>query len=268
MTHELRATRWRLQAAFELWCGIDVASATGGSKSLLSDAIGQPALHVYSWTREVRAGIGHATEDQSMTNLRILAKGGWLIGLVALLISGCASTSLTSEWRDPDYSGPAIDRVLVVGVSAQPGPRRIFEDEFAAALKSAGIHAVPSHTRIPEDGQAAEDVLREAIAETGANGVLVARLVKTEQKIRVSPGYYRPVGLYGWYSSAWVGYYEPPTVSEYEIVTAETSLYGLDARRLIWSGTTETFSPQDIRKETREYAQVIIDALARQGILP
>jgi hypothetical protein len=61
----------------------------------------------------------------------------------------------------------------------------------------------------------------------------------------------------GWYSSAWVGYYEPPTVSEYEIVTAETSLYGLDARRLIWSGTTETFSPQDIRKETREYAQVI-----------
>lgn len=46
-------------------------------------------------------------------------------------------------------------------------------------------------------------------------------------------------------------------MSEYEIVSAETSLYGLDARRLIWSGTTETFSPQDIRKETREYAQVI-----------
>ncbi len=137
-----------------------------------------------------------------MATLRMMAKGGWLIGLVALLINGCASTSLTSEWRDPGYRGPAIDRVLVVGVSAEPGPRRIFRDELAAALKSAGVHAVPSYIRIAKDGQASEDALRDAVAETGANGVLVTRLVKTEQKIRVSPGHYRPVGLYGWYSSA------------------------------------------------------------------
>jgi hypothetical protein len=201
-----------------------------------------------------------------MLNPRKLTNAAWLIAL-ALLLGGCASTSLTGQWRDPGYSGPPVQRVLVVGVSQQPGPRRIFEDEFAAALKAAGVDAVPSYTRIPDDGQASEDALRTAVADSGADAVLVARLVKTEQQTIVTPGYYRPAGLYGFYSTAWVGYYEPPTVSQYEVVTAETSLYGVDARRLIWSGTTETFAPEDIRAETRGYAGIIIDALVEQGLV-
>jgi hypothetical protein len=35
----------------------------------------------------------------------------------------------------------------------------------------------------------------------------------------------------------------------------------------VWSGTTETFSPQDVKKETRGFAKVIIDALRKQGVL-
>ncbi len=201
-----------------------------------------------------------------LADTRHLAIGAGLLCWVLLVLAGCASTSLTSEWKEPNYSGPPIERVLVVGVSKRPGPRHIFEDEFVAALQAAGVDALPSYRRIGEDGQASEPALRRAIEESGADGVLVTRLVKTEQKTRVQPGYYRPVGFYGWYSSAWVGYYEPPTVYQYEVVTAETSLYAFDASRLLWSGTTETFSPQDIRAETRGYAKVIIDALKKQGI--
>ncbi len=190
------------------------------------------------------------------------------VGLLGL--AGCASTSLTNQWKNPSYSGPPIKKVLVVGVTKQPGPRRVFEDEFAAALKAAGVDALPSYTLIKEDGQADESVVRQAVREARADGVLVTRLVKVEQKTQISPGYYGPtpaVGFYGWYSSAWVGYYEPPTVYQYDVVTAETSLYGLRADELIWSGTTETFSPQDVKKETQGFAKIIIDALKKQGII-
>jgi hypothetical protein len=190
--------------------------------------------------------------------------------VAAIAVAGCASTSLIDQWKSPSYSGPPLKKVLVVGVSTQPGPRRIFEDEFSAALKAAGVDAVPSYTVISEDGRAEQAVLEQAIKDVGADGVLVTRLVKTEQKTQISPGYYRPVptvGFYGWYSSAWVGYYEPPTVYQYDVVTAETSVYGLNVGELVWSGITETFAPEDVKKETQGFAKVIIEALKKQGLI-
>ena len=136
---------------------------------------------------------------------------------------------------------------MVVGVSSQPGTRRIFEDEFSAALKAAGVTAVPSYTVIPQDGQVEQSVLEQAVRDLGADGVLITRLVSREQKTQVTPGFYEPVptmGMYGWYSSAWMGYYEPPTVYQYDVVTADTSVYSVNAGKLLWSGTTETFVPQ------------------------
>lgn len=190
--------------------------------------------------------------------------------VVAAVLGGCASTSLVNQWKSPTFSGPPLKKVLVVGVTTQAGPRRIFEDEFSAALKAAGVQAVPSYTVIPQDGQAEQAVLEKAVKDVGADGVLVTRLVSREQKTQVSPGFYQPVptmGMYGWYSSAWVGYYEPPTVYQYDVVTADTSVYSVNAGTLLWSGTTETFSPTDVAKETRGFAKIIIDALKKAGVV-
>jgi hypothetical protein len=193
-----------------------------------------------------------------------------ILVVAAVAFGGCASTSLVSQWKSPAFSGPPLKKVLVVGVSSQPGPRRIFEDEFSAALKAAGVSAVPSYTVIPQDGQAEQAVLDQAVKDVGAEGVLITRLVSREQKTEVTPGFYQPVptmGMYGWYSSAWVGYYEPPTVYQYDVVTADTSVYSVNAGTLLWSGTTETFSPTDVAKETRGFAKIIIGALKKEGII-
>jgi hypothetical protein len=190
--------------------------------------------------------------------------------IAGVALGGCASTSLVNQWKSPAFSGPPLHKLLVVGVSNQPGPRRIFEDEFSAALKAAGVSAVPSYTVIPQDGQAEQAVLDKAVKDVGAEGVLITRLVSREQKTEVTPGFYQPVptmGMYGWYSSAWVGYYEPPTVYQYDVVTADTSVYSVNAGTLLWSGTTETFSPTDVAKETRGFAKIIIGALKKEGII-
>jgi hypothetical protein len=196
----------------------------------------------------------------------------WLAAaaLTLLLLGGCASTSLVNQWKAPDYTGGAMRKVMVVGVTQQPSVRRVFEDEFATRLKAAGVEAVPSYTVIKEDGQADEAVLESAVQGMGADGVLVTRLVSKEQVTQVSPGFYHPapaIGFYGWYSSAWMGYYEPPTVYQYDVVTAETSLYSPPQSRLVWSGTTETFSPADVKKETAGFAEIIIGALRKEGII-
>lgn len=189
--------------------------------------------------------------------------------LVVLILAGCASTSLTNQWSNPGFRGPALKKLMVVGVSGQSGPRRIFEDGFVVALKSAGVEAAPSYTVIPEDGQAGQAIVEQAVRDVGADGVLITRLVSTDTKTRVEParvdGPSR--GFYGWYGSAWGGVYQPARVYQYDIVTAETSVYGLAADQLLWSGTTETFDPRNIEKETPGFAKIIIDALKKQGII-
>jgi len=191
----------------------------------------------------------------------------YLLGIALLGLAACASTRLIVQWTNPSYDRPPIEKLLVVGVIGLPGPRRVFEDELVVAFRAAGVEAVPSYTVIEEDGQATKVALRRALRETATEGVLVTRLVDTASKIQLAPRDLFAAGLYDDYSATWVGYYSALDVYPVKIVTSETSLYGPGAESLIWSGTAETFGPNDIRKETRELANLVIDALRAQGIL-
>jgi hypothetical protein len=189
----------------------------------------------------------------------------------ALVLPGCASTRLVNEWSNPAYQEPGhLTKVLVIGVTRQEGVRRTFEDEFVTQLQAAGVNAAPSYQVVAEVGQATEPQLQAAVQKAGADAALVTRLIKSEQRTRVSPGFYQPVpayGFYGWYSTAWVGYYEPPEVYQYDVYTSETSLYDMTKNQVVWSGTAQTTEPGDIRKESREYAKLIVEALRKRGLI-
>lgn len=195
--------------------------------------------------------------------------------LTALLVigAGCASTTLTSVWRDPSYTGGPLRSVLVMGISEETGIRRIFEDEFSAKLQAVGVKAIPGYTLIPQDGPAEPVVLDAAIAKAGAQGVLVTRLLRIERRTNYGPGYFRAVpavGYYrdfhGYYSSSWARY-SPPQAYEYDIVALETNLWSPKQGELVWSGITESFAPSNVRQATREFADTIIKALREQQLI-
>lgn len=193
----------------------------------------------------------------------------------ALLLvgAGCASTTLTSVWRDPSYTGGPLRSVLVMGISEETGIRRIFEDEFSAKLRSVGVVAVPGYTVIPQDGPAERVVLDAAIAKADAQGVLITRLLRIERRTNYAPGYARAVpavgyyrNFHGYYSSAWVRY-APPQAYDYDVVALETNLWSPRQGELVWSGITESFAPSNVRQATREFADVIIKALREQKLI-
>ena len=196
---------------------------------------------------------------------------GFVSLLAAAIVTGCASTTLTNSWRAPDYD-KVLTSLVVVGVSKQASVRRVFEDEFAAQLRERGVEAVPSYTLVPEDGPVDEQRLRDAVDSAGKDAVIITRLVKVENKVTASHAGPTWVPLrypyyYGYYSSAWVGYYDPPMVYQYELVTAETTVFIRGRAEPVWSGTTETFAPEDLRKETIGFAKVVMDALASEGLI-
>jgi hypothetical protein len=197
-----------------------------------------------------------------------------IVVALALLLgaAGCSSTKLVNQWENAQYVPARFARIVVIGVTRQPGVRRAFEDQFAARLKAEGVDAVPSYPVIPEDGPVDETRLQQAVHQANADGVLMTRLVRVERKTETSPGYYTPapavtLGLYPWYSAAWLGYYEPPRVYQYDVYVSETSLYDARRNQLVWSGTVQTKSPPALDKEIERYVAAVIKALKKENVL-
>jgi hypothetical protein len=192
-----------------------------------------------------------------------------------LLVSACSSTTVVDQWQSPDFKGAPFKRILVVGVTSQAVIRRIFEDEFVRQLRARGTDAVASYTLIPEDGQVERPRLERAVKEAGADGVIVTRVVKVEQKTQVVPGTPAFPGfgtdIYGFYGTGWggvwTGYASPPVVFQYEEVRAETKLFDARSGALVWAAQSDVFAPTDARKDSADFASRIIAALASRKLL-
>jgi hypothetical protein len=199
----------------------------------------------------------------------------WMGLALVLLVAACASTSVTSAWKDPAYKGPGFRKLLVVGATDSPSNRRVFEDAFASALRAAGVEAVASYTVIAQDGKKIdESLLKDTVRRLGLDGVVMTRLVRMDKQTVYTPGYawgvpavgYRN-SLYGYYSVAWSPYARPAEVREYESAVLETTLWNAADNTLVWTATTSTFAPESVKSATEDFSKVVIEELKARKLL-
>lgn len=199
----------------------------------------------------------------------------YLISISAvLLLAACQSTSIQSAWFDTSYRGGPLKKVVVIASDGSTSDSRVFEDIFVQKLIAAQVAAIPGYTTVPVDARRAEGPFAAAVAATGADGVLIVRLLGVDQKTQVStmmmpgPG----AGFYGggFYGGGFYGggMYAVPQVTQYEVASVETNLYAVGTRTLIWSATTQTVDPKTIAKEAPGYADLIIGQLRSRGLIP
>jgi len=184
------------------------------------------------------------------------------------LLGACTTTRLVHEWMPSEAQVQVpVKSVLVMGISKEEGPRRRFEDTFSASLALAGVKAVPMYKVHPELGEADPDKLKSLIAETGVDGILVTRLVRVDSREQVQgnawPAPY--MGFYGFYHNVWVNY---DTVSVYKVAVMETNLWTGKTGQLLWSGTTESTDPEDVKRIIDDFSKVVTDTLAKKGLIP
>jgi hypothetical protein len=200
-------------------------------------------------------------------------KAMWMKGTIAALVvaitvlaGGCAATQVRNQWKDPSWAGPPATSVLVVGISRSETTRRLFEDTFVKELQADGLTATASYTQVA-GGQDNTPQLTQLVKSSHADIVLATRVQSTQQKTDVSPGYVAPPygGFWGWYGSAWMA--EPPLVSQYEVVTLETTVWDTRTEKLIWSITTERVASKNIPAATVQLAQTLIPRMKAQGII-
>ncbi len=106
------------------------------------------------------------------------------------MIAAGKSTKLVASWKNPEYSGPAFHRILVIGMSAKPGVRADFEDALSKLVARDGVEALPGNTILlrPEDTKLDLNYLKTQVKEFKIDAVIVSRLIKVDKTVTYIPG--------------------------------------------------------------------------------
>lgn len=195
------------------------------------------------------------------------------LAAIALVLAACAPTTIRDSWHDPEYRGAAFRSVLVLGVFPNIAERRQFEDVMAATIGATGARGIPAYRFLPGQERASEADLDRAVRESGADALLMSRLVSVDTRTQFSthqrPAPTGPWGWGAWYSGWWgTGWQTVTTVTQYDIAAVETTLFSAKSGRVVWTGVTETFQPRSVAREAPAFSETIVGALQAPGLLP
>lgn len=185
-----------------------------------------------------------------------------------LMFSSCATTLLLNVWKDPSYQETARKTVVIM-VSQKPYIRNSLEDQFAAALQARSNDAVASYAIVPVDQLSDKEAVRSKVRSTGADTVLISRLVDKQTVETYVPGQtYVVPGYYG----GWGSYYgtvvsSPGYMYESQYVYVETNLYDTKTEKLIWTAKSETEMSATDQQLMKEFVSKMIDRLAADRII-
>lgn len=196
--------------------------------------------------------------------------------LLAFVV-GCAPNRLLYQHANPEYAGKPFKRVLVVAVTKENVLGRVYEDRMVALLGQRGIKGVPAYASLGTSGAVDEATLRSVIAKTGVDGMLITRTTSVDESTVTTPGYTVAVGygwggLYGYYNGVWQTSYVPPQTTAVGPTrsVSETRLFDAKSGALAWSGmigTTDRDGESDTAASVQQYAGIVFDAMAGDGII-
>jgi hypothetical protein len=200
--------------------------------------------------------------------------------LLITLVLGCSSTRLVSEWKNPDVTVFAANKVMVLGITSDSLSRQIFEDRLAEALTKGGIQAFSGLQmgilkELGDDFDTAMlEELEKAWASDGFDAVLVSKVTGQEDRKSVVQS---ARGLMNDFQTFTDYYYssrdirEATTSSEsYRVYNAESSVFCVcpgQERNLVWRGRIDIIDPYKSKRNIKDYVVTLTRAMSDQHIL-
>lgn len=196
---------------------------------------------------------------------------------VTLLRGG--SPKMELSFKNPYYTGGNLKNILVLALNGKAVNRAEFEDEMVAAITRPGVQATQSYVFLPRPDGTPIDLkdLRTVIRDQDFDGIVVARLTKSDKRTTYVPGQvYAPLPYYGtfddYYGALYPIVYAPGYLVTEKVTQVETNSYFTSAAKpdgeLVWTGTTNTFDSNSPMKVIRELVKLVVQELEKQDVIP
>lgn len=206
--------------------------------------------------------------------------------MLIAMVTGCASVSLVNSWKDAEAPAKQYRKILVVGVANNNQMRQVFEEVFSDELRKQKLTAISSYSITGVEAKQSRETLEEAVRKSGADGVLITRLVNLKRNTTTQtgfvmtdrgfthPDFYDPVlmptdmmGYYGATVSYATFEHRSVEVTTSNVATLQTTLFDAGTGRMVWSGTTSAVDPAGVVTISSRLSGVVIRALASQGLI-
>jgi len=179
--------------------------------------------------------------------------------LLAIMgVAGCVTTTLQTDWRDPDYRG-TFKKVLVVCVVNEQVVRETLEDDIAAQLSARGVAAGPSYTYFPSLQGVNRQELVAKVNEINADGVFLVRLAG-KSTMETNLDAHGP----NWYDLLGPVELGDSTVDIYRL---ETSLHETARGKAVWRALSDTMAAGSWLETLKGFARIMVAKLSERGLI-
>lgn len=194
-----------------------------------------------------------------------------------ILLTGCATTQMNSQWKSPNFIGglPKGGQVLVLCQSRDDALRRVCEDHWSVQIRTHGMTAVRSYTLpgFPLDGGANPNAIKAAAHGSGARAVLTMHLALSDYAV-INPGPQVGVGIGGGsggyhgggfsFGGFGVSFPVGGATATYGM-SSSTTLTDISSGELVWSGNASTAADADVNAQVSALIKVTAEALKKAG---
>jgi len=197
-----------------------------------------------------------------------------LLIVMPFFLASCATTAsrsttvMTDTWKDKAYQGKP-QKIMILMAARSSDTRNLFEDRFAGELQGRGNDAFQSYTTIPFEQLRDKELVKSKIRSSGADTVLVSRLVDTKTIEAYRPGliYVVPDYYYDWWGYYNIVFADYGYTGDVRVAYIETNVYDVKTEKLIWSGNSKTERSYGEQELITAFVQRMIKKLSSAGII-
>lgn len=205
--------------------------------------------------------------------------------ICVILTTSCSpAMKMLDTWKDPSFNLKDYKSVGVVLMSPNQNTKAAAEPEIARELVKNGIKASATFDIFAFAGNSealseinkglTEEEINERIKgrvkKFGYDAILIMTVLDKEQEVEKrggnvglgvsAPYYYNYAGYYSY------AYSTISTPSYYETTTTyitESNIYDVDSEKLLWSGHSKLVNPDDLDKDSKMFAEIIVNEILK-----
>ena len=179
-----------------------------------------------------------------------------------------STTFMTDTWKDKNYNGKP-QKILMIMAARSSDMRNLFEDRFSGELQSRGNNANQSYITIPFEQLRDKELVKSKIKNSGADVVIISRLVDTKTIESYNPGmiYVVPASYYDWWGYYAVVFADYGYTGEVAVAYIETNVYDVNTGKLVWSGHSKTEKTYGEQELITAFIKLMIRKLSSAGII-
>ncbi len=198
----------------------------------------------------------------------------FLLTVISLLLSCASSDRIVRTYQDSAFDGGPFAKILIVGVAADNGLRRRFEDSLVTAINPDNTVAVSSLSVMGADEPVERESLLAAARETGSDAVLITRVLTAGSststqggRTAADPQRRGNIPLADFFRYDYVEYQDPLTSYTVRTVSLTSYLFGVADETRVWSADSMSLDKASVYGLIDGSSGSISTQLTRDGFI-